>query len=327
MGKITKRIEQAYLMWVGSEHYPTIEKWTSEAAEMGVSKRLPSLSIGKKMMEPGTIVFVAHDEGRMVECEGCAGKIDCPECRKRDAEILREQAKVAHFTATEKTALAERAKERIELIKAQKNTCSACRGRGRTKAGTGGKVLFKNGEKWDYRKYNYHLHQPKVWTPEGEWEVVEKNMCEDCGGTGKLPDGKVFGIFLPENMEFITMDEEVEGAAEAEEAATAAGAIVVPYEEIGKEKKRGCGKRKAGGVYVSTSPDAKSKKKLTKIAGELGVEADAIEIHGNFASFLKPVAIPGVKRFRGIASAAGIAKSVMGRLTAEADMAKESLED
>src|SRR5690606_29035571 len=76
---------KAWLMWIGTEFYPTIESWANEAVELGVSKRLPSGALGEALMEPGNVVFVAHDEGEKTECPDCLGTIECPDCRRLTA--------------------------------------------------------------------------------------------------------------------------------------------------------------------------------------------------------------------------------------------------
>lgn len=53
------------LMWVGSQHYPTIDHFVAEAREHGVSKRVGKLP---RDLVPGkSRIFLAHDEGQIGE--------------------------------------------------------------------------------------------------------------------------------------------------------------------------------------------------------------------------------------------------------------------
>ena len=95
-------IKNTYLMWIGSEHYSTIDSWVKEATEQGVSKRLPNEHMGTSLLNPGTVVFVAHDEGDMDECTECLGTISCGECRKRsarDSAQIHSSISAAFFSA------------------------------------------------------------------------------------------------------------------------------------------------------------------------------------------------------------------------------------
>ncbi len=298
-----------YLMWVGSEHYKTIEDWTSEATELGVSKRLPNEHMARALMAPNTVVFVAHDEGSFTECEECVGAIECGECRKR--EVLSTKYRASAESARKAAAkLGEATKEgKIQANKAVRHDakadeldeqiagCEECLGERAVEAGTGGKVVFESGKVMDYRQYNYWLHQPKVWTPDAEGGVAEITRCECCGGTGRLPEGQVFGLFVPQAIEVIVDSEASEAAKKAKEA----GFTTVTTAVVAKERKRGCGKRKKGGVYVTTtSKGDKRAVKATKDAlAAAGIERE-VEVKGSFIQFVHPIAIPGVKRFRGL---------------------------
>lgn len=298
-----------YLMWVGAEHYSTIQAWVDEAAEMGVSKRLPNEHMARALMAPNTTVFVAHDEGSYSECEECSGTTDCGECRKREvlADKYRASAEGARKAAAKlakdskeakaAAAKAERHDAKAEQLDEQIAECEECLGARAVTAGTGGKVVFEDGTAWDYRQYNYWLHQPKVWTPDALGGVAEITRCICCGGTGRIPEGVVFGVFVPQAIEVIVASEESEAATKAKEA----GFTTVTAAAVASERKRGCGKRKVGGVYVTTSTKAdKRAVKATKDAlREAGIERE-VEVKGNFIQFLSPIAIPGVKRFRGL---------------------------
>lgn len=301
-------IKQSYLMWIGAEHYPTIESWATEAADLGVSKRLPNEHMGAALMEPGTVVFVAHDEGEYTECPECTGVIVCGECRKRKegAEALRDEAAELRAIHDDKSQddktrasalrkAVNREEKAAEMDEASAS-CEDCMGNGEVRGGTGGHVVFESGAKWDYRHYNYFLHQPKKWSPSDEGGLSEIARCENCGGTGRLPLGQIFGFFIPQTLEQIVTDEASAAAAEAK------GLSPVTMDAVKLERKRGCGKRKAGGVYVTTSPDADATRatSLAEALAEKGL--GEVEVRGNFVRFLEPVAIHGVKRFRGLAT-------------------------
>lgn len=315
-------------MWIGSEHYKSIEDWTKEAEEQGVSKRLPNHHVAKKLMEPGSMVFVAHDEGKTVECTACSRETDCPECRLASSKEARELAAAESYeslaegkeTSDPKAwasylRRAKNARERAEAAAEDQAQCELCGGTARVKAGTGGHVLFGDGETWDYTTYNYWLHQPEKWKPEEKGEVSEDHMCETCGGKGKLPDGVVFGVFIPDRLEYIHA-----GDDKAAEELAGKGFSIVDAAALGREKPRKCGKRKPGGVYVVTTPSRKATKAATKLAKEIGLEASEFEVHGNFIRFLKPVAIPGVKRCRGLSRF-----ELNEELAEEAEMIEDSL--
>ena len=146
----TSAILRSYLMWVGTEHYEGIDAYSDEAVTLGVSKRLPSVGAAKAMMEPGTVIFVAHDEGEATDCPACLGTVECPECRKRSGEITALLAAVAKI----KEAFADfgseapAGKKRSVMIRSNKATklaeaclaCDHCGGKGKANGGTGGQV-------------------------------------------------------------------------------------------------------------------------------------------------------------------------------------------
>lgn len=319
-------IQNSYLMWIGTEHYGTIEDWAEETIARGVSKRVPGLAVGSKLMESGTVIFVAHDEGESEDCEDCAGEIDCPECRKREQEMERLQAEIDSFkkhfdsdadfdsfaSGSQKRSVKVRS-ERIEKLMSAVVSCALCQGSGTLKAGTGGHVTMANGDKMDYRTYNYWLHQPKKFNMEG---VKEKAMCLTCGGTGKLPCSKIFGMFVPERLEYIVAGgESADKLAEIKKAAE-----LVDGKVVAKEKPRGCGKRKPGGVYAVSSTEAdpaKATAALKELVEKGVIDPEATEIHGSFVRFLSPIEVE-VKRFRGVKSFS---------LTAEAEDAAQDVLD
>lgn len=305
MSETTETAEtNAYLMWVGTDHYPGITDWTDEAIAIGISKRLPSADVGKALMNPGTVIFVAHDEGEHTECAACFGVIECGECRKRAVEIdvlQRAIDSMEHRYGYDLTAAPpgdvryiEARRARINKINAEAAICAECDGRAEREAGTGGRVVFEDGTEWDYRRFNYWLHQPSKFSPDG---VVERHMCADCGGTGVAPDAKVFGLFVPSRIEYILSGDEDEDKLKTVEEFTK-----VTKEVLETEVRRGCGYRKPGGVYVYVETETKSseaKRRLDELV-ELGIiKPEGAEIFGSFVRFLSPVPIVA-KRFRGI---------------------------
>jgi hypothetical protein len=106
----------------------------------------------------------------------------------------------------------------------------------------------------------------------------------------------VFGLFLPQAIEVIVGGE---GSPEAE-AAKAAGFAPVTTATVATERKRGCGKRKPGGVYVVTKAEGDTKaKEAVDALRKAGIERE-VEVKGNFIRFIEPIEIHGVKRFRGL---------------------------
>jgi len=322
----TSAITKSYLMWIGSEHYEGINVYSDEAVTLGVSKRLPSVAAGRALMEPGTVVFVAHDEGSSSECPECRGTIECPQCRIRRVESLALQAEVdtikSRFEDFAKEAPAGKKRSvrireaKIVKLSEASGACEDCGGTGKVESSTGGYVVLKDGSRMDYRQYNYWLHQPKKWD---DSKVKERHQCEECGGKGLLPDGKVFGMFVPDRVEYIVSGEETKEKMEEVKDFAA-----VSKSELVLEPRRGCGKRKVGGVYAVTVPgeDSKKAQKAVDELVESGIiEPEGVDLHGSFVRFLNPIAIDE-KRFRGIKSWA-----LDARVETEAEMAAEALED
>jgi len=302
-------IKKSYLMWVGHEHYNTIDHYASEAGVLGISKRLPNIDVAKSVAEAGTVVFVAHDEGRYHECPDCVATLECPECRKAEHRLEKlidewDEKRDAAKAATgdkERDKLergVKRIEARIEKVNAEMEGCELCDGAGQYEGGTGGHVVFGDADTWDYRKFTYYLHQPAIWSPDMK-DGAEVKVCDTCGGKGKLPEGMVFGFFIPSGIEYIARAEDAE---EIREAMKDRGAKIVEEATLVTESRRGCGVRKAGGVYVVASADSdgmEAKATLAKLIEDGTIEPDAAEVVGDFVKFLAPVAIDG-KRFRGI---------------------------
>lgn len=318
---MTTELKNIYLMWVGSEHYPTIDSYCEEADKLGCSKRLPNASVAGKLLSPGTVIFIAHDEGEAEPCPECEGVVENPDRRKavnrvraqerrckrlydewtkadkaarkspKDEDAQKEAKRAKGFVARAHAKLTKLEKEAEEVPEYIEDS-------------TGGSVHV-DGEAWDYRRYNYWLHQPKKWSPD-DHEVTEKTMCECCGGTGRLPLGKVFGMFLPSAIEYIMRPEDGDAVRAEMEAK---GVRVVTPGVLAEEAKRGCGRRRAGGYYAvsdtsTTEPKKKTMEEAVKRLIEAGVIEDESEVklNGDFIRFVSPVDIPGTKRFRGIKS-------------------------
>jgi hypothetical protein len=300
-------IKQSYLMWVGATHYKSITEYTEEAALQGISKRVSNMEMAKTLLENGTAIFLIHDEGNYSECPDCVGVVECGECRKRSQEAIRLDMEVVQFSY--KTAkdqdekvrikkLIDRRKDKASKLRKNSKICSICGGKGNYNAGTGGTVHI-DGKQVDYRQYNYWLHQPKIWVP-GNHTIKEKTMCETCGGTGRLPQGHVFGLFLPDAVEYILKNDDTEAI---EQEMKDNGMDTVKTAVVDVEPKRGCGKRHPGGLYVVTKPNHQPSKDIKDVVERLiksgVVKPDGVEINGNFAQFINPVDIK-VKRFRGL---------------------------
>lgn len=311
-------IKQNYLMWIGKDGYSKIADWIDEALTRGVSKRVSNAATAKTLTEEGTVVFVAHDEGEYKECHGCLGVIENPERRKAEQEVIRLRNEVKDLEAAKKISAnfdksvdggfekAEKDVARCEKLidsrtaKIKKLSERISETTRWIDGGTGGKVKVKTpGEgtkSWDYRRYNYWLHQPKRFNVE---DASDHEMCETCGGVGRLPCGKIFGMFVPQDFEYIVPDGAQEDIVEKMKAD---GATFVTEAEVKLEPKRGCGKRKAGGVYVITNTAGNpvpTTKAVEQLVEEGKLNPEGVEVHGQFAHFLTPVPIEA-KRFRGI---------------------------
>jgi hypothetical protein len=321
--RTTMEIKQSYLMWVGSEHYKSIEDWTGEAVTQGISKRLPNADVGQALTQEGTVIFVAHDEGEFHECSDCLGTIENPEKRKLKQALhnlnneiadLAKQTNEIQDSINKGVCDAEGGQADIERIHKliERRSKKALKLQGevsgmpdQVEGGTGGQVHVSNGEglsteRWDYRKYNYWLHQPKRFNADN---VLDKEMCETCGGTGRLPDAKVFGLFLPDAVEYILKAEDTEAVKEQMEKDR--GFQTVSESVVKLEKKRKCGIRHPGGVYVvtdvrkGTGPSKSAKEVVEQLVADEIISPEGIEINGSFVRFLNPIDVD-VKRFRGI---------------------------
>lgn len=262
-------IKQTYLMWVGSESYPHIKDYVDEAQARGVSKRLPNKALAQAMLEPGTLVFLAHDEGEHEDCQACMGIVGCSAC--------------------------EGAGKRTLIRGMAPSDCKACLGAGSVLSGTGGSVVV-DGKEMTWRKYAGLNRSGKEFNTV-KHILTDKNMCKDCGGSGQVPLGKVFGCFLPQSVEYILDGTETE---DVRKMLVQKGFRLVTPGQLKVEAARLCGRRHCGVYAVSdVSPEAQQAAihELVK-AGK--IDPKNVDMKGGFIQFVEPVEIT-TKRFRGIA--------------------------
>lgn len=296
-------IKNSYLMWIGEGHYADREEYSDEVRQMGVSKRLPGIGMANALSESGTVVFVAHDDGEAYSCDACMGLVDCGECRVLDRKIGQWQAEADAVKKRYKGEEIPRGKERIIEIReariasaeAEKAACEVCDGEGQHECGTGGFAVLRSGNKIDYRTFNYWMRQPKKFNVDRE--VVGKEMCEECGGTGKVPAAKIFGVFVPTDIEYILSGRENELLLEQLEDYTK-----LEMQVVKKERKRKCGTRHPG-FYVVTrkgKPSKKAKDVVDELVKKGLIKRGQTEMIGDFIAFTKPVKVDNLKRFRGV---------------------------
>lgn len=321
----TPTTPKSYLMWIGAEHYPTIADFVNEAVERGISKRVATPEIAAKVAEPGTLVYLAHDEGARVDCPECQTEIENPEFRKaeqalaaanvtlenriRDAKAAKAEADKAKGDSTvsdedkaARTAASARAQKladnaRNKSIKLSNDLDALPK---TVKAGSGGHVILKDGTRWDYRRYMYWRNQPKKWDYKAE--VAELHMCEHCGGFGQLPVGKVFGVFMPDAAEYLLAPEDRD---ELRKEMKDKGLETVEATVWSTEVKRGCGRRAVHGSYIVTKTTMGATPEqldaaLKELVAKGVIKPKDTKVDGSFAEFVAPVDIPGEKRFRGI---------------------------
>ena len=175
-------IGNSYLQWVGAEHYPTIDDFVKEALEKGVSKRVNHKGVASALLEPDTVVFLAHDEGEYEDCEVCKGIIECPECRKRETLVNRIKGQIEDVKKERKSILyadnfdpsdhdtnkklmsvnrkIEKREKKIDNLNEDCNSCILCEGSGEAVLGSGGAVQFNDGTIMDYRQFMWYKRQP-----------------------------------------------------------------------------------------------------------------------------------------------------------------------
>lgn len=308
---------KSYLMWIGKEHYPTIADYVNEVTKAGVSKRVATPEIAANLAQPGTMVYLAHDEGERKDCPHCLREIENPERRKaqqalqnaeRELDNRKRDRDAAQATfdkaEDEGKAAAEAVLHRAQKLvnnsqqKVVKLTTVAEETPSTVQTGSGGTVELKDGQVWDYRKYMYWRNQPKKWSMDN---VKEAKMCQHCGGFGTLPVGRVFGVFMPSDAEYILKPED---GAKVQQEMKDKGIVTVTSEVVKAEAKRGCGYRHAGGSYVVTRTSEATPEQLletvTKLTEAGLIKPENTRVTGSFVEFIAPVSIEGEKRFRGV---------------------------
>ncbi len=269
-------IKQAWLMWIGETHYSTFEEFVKEAQEQGVSKRMSNTEIARSIMEDGSVVFLAHDEGIKDPCPECLETFTCPACSKvvnaPIGQILRGRWPY---------------RNPVE--------CGRCQGVGEVTEGTGGTV-YVDGNRIHYKSFVGSLRHGLV---RADHEIRLEIQCEICSATGKVPRALMCGLFIPQGIEYILRPGDAAGAMEK---LREAGIRIVTPGALAREMSRKCGRRVEGGVYVVTDPSADpklSKAAIDDLVAKGFIEPGEVEVQGAFASFIRPIPIVQ-KRFRGV---------------------------
>jgi hypothetical protein len=296
------QIRHSYLMWVGADHYETIGEYVDEVRKLGTSKRLPGIGMANALSEPGSVVFVAHDDGEAFSCDACLGQVECSECRtgrqkiakwQAEADAVRKRYADDDETPRGKARIVEIREARIAKVRQAMSQCDLCDGEGSYECGTGGHVVRADGSKMDYRTFNYWMRQPHKFDVGAE--ITEKHICDECGGTGKRPAAVVFGVFVP-SIEVVLSGREIDIVKEQ-----IAGFDQVTMAAVAKEAERKAGKRRPG--YYAVASSGKPSKRAQSVAQALHaarVVKGETEVIGDFVLFSKPVKVAELKRFRGV---------------------------
>jgi hypothetical protein len=298
---VRMRIQHSYLMWVGADNYETAEEYVGEVRKLGVSKRLPGIGMANALSKPGSIVFVAHDDGEAYSCDACMGQVECSECRTWTGKIATWTAqadRVRRLYGDDeiprgKARIIEIREARIAKARAAMAKCDLCDGEGAYECGTGGYVVRADGSRMDYRAYNYWMRQPKNF--DREREVVERHICAECGGTGKRPAAVIFGAFVPE-IEVVLDGRENEIVQEQ-----IARFRHVTLTGVASEPERKGGLRHPG--FYAVAKAGKPSKRASAAARDLVARSAVkgeLEVIGDFVLFAKPVKAGELKRFRGV---------------------------
>lgn len=303
-------IDQAWLQWVGRQHYEDAAGFVDEMLAQGVSKKVPSLGIAQNLMKPGTVVFLAHDDGEVLDCPHCHEVVVCGTCDGAG---------------------------RVKNEKGHTVDCVKCEGKGDYAISTGGWITF-DGEEMMYREFLARCKKDPVMretidrlgldmksrkTKKMLWEEWGKR-CMKCSGSGRMPQGFIFGMFRPSAIEYILRPEDGE---EVEQEMADKKVKTVTLKKLATEARRGCGYRQPGGIYVVTEagqrkPSENFEKAIEELIERGAISPKGYEVVGDFVRFLAPIPIEGQKRFR------GIAKWALDPLAEEeAQMALEAIED
>lgn len=263
-------------MWVGESHYKTFDDFAAEALSRGVSKRVPNVMIARKLLSPGSVVFLAHDDGVKDPCPECMETFSCPDCtRVTDAlmgQVLRGRGPAR-----------------------RPQTCKRCNGDGLVTEGTGGAV-FVNYTRVTFKSYVGKLRHGLIG--DGD-EVRIEVQCGACSATGSTPRGRIRGLFVPQRSEYILRAGDT---ASVLRGLRKDGIGIVSPGTLLREPERECGRRQPGGFYAVTSPGGSARRSRAAVDDLVArgiVKPGAVEVHGAFATFVRPVPT-SVKRFRGI---------------------------
>lgn len=269
-------VRRAWLMWVGEAHYKTFDDFAAEAMSQGVSKRVPNVMIARELLSPGSVVFLAHDDGVKDPCPECMETFACPDCTRvagaPTGQILRGRGS-----------------------KRRAVDCRRCGGDGQVTEGTGGAV-YVNRRRMTFKSYVGKLRHGLVSDGDRVRVVMQ---CEACSATGSTPRGRIRGLFVPQGSEYIlrTGDRAIAIGKLVE-----AGIGIVSPGALLREPERECGRRQRGGFYVVTQPGGSARRSravVDELVARGIVKPGAVEVHGAFASFVRPVPT-AAKRFRGI---------------------------
>lgn len=183
----------SYLIWV-KQNKDEMKQFLKEQFffKRLLNKRTASQLRGK--------VYFSHST-EDVKCENCIGEVECENCRKLELELdkcvdkmeaVNKGLESKEGNPIKLSNSLERLDRKLTNLSSMMEECKLCKGVGSYKGQTGGNVVFKNGEVWDYKAYLYCKHQPKKYSIE---EIESLNVCKSCGGKGIIPDGNVIGYF------------------------------------------------------------------------------------------------------------------------------------
>lgn len=298
------KIDHSYMVWAGAEHYPTFDHLLDEIKRIGFSKRIHDAAMGRALLRPGTVLYIAHDDGKVEQCKACQKLIECPECRLRKLKIAEHEEALektrANFTSEEALNSSGYAKRTVAILekkisraKADIKGCLLCKGKGKAKLGSGGSVKLSDGKTWDYRTYTYWVRQPDKFDASS---VVHKSICEECGGRGCLPVGHIHGAFLLDRVEYQSQASDRKSQLPGMDEFTF---VKEPAD------RRLSGEREPGGFYAVALPDRNPRAQglAQQLVNSGIISQKSYAVYGSFVQFLKPIRLPlGAKRFRGVAS-------------------------
>jgi hypothetical protein len=107
------------LLWIGVQHYKTPEDFSSEAARMGVSRRLPGNMIPRGFEIGKTWVFLGHRKAisEICECRENGNETkDCPLCEGKGVIYKPGIFQIFRPTAIEQVVTGDEDDEEIEKI-------------------------------------------------------------------------------------------------------------------------------------------------------------------------------------------------------------------